>query len=174
MPRRNSSNKQSNYESTEAWYGNEYIQKKVLELYPSIKEELEGCFDHTQIAMHVTYDIIRNGLLSLKGRGIRLKCISEVTPENIIYCKKLIEIAEVRHLAGIKSNFSIADKKDWLLYAVSNEEQPLSHAIRSNIKGIVDAQQYLFETLWNKAIPAEDKIREIEEGIVPGYYKDHF
>lgn len=37
--------------------------------------------------------------------------------------------------------------------------------------GLVDAQQYLFETLWNKAIPAEDKIREIEEGIVPDFIK---
>ena len=34
------------------------------------------------------------------------------------------------------------------------------------MKGIVDAQQYLFETLWSKAIPIEKKIKEIEEGVV--------
>ena len=34
------------------------------------------------------------------------------------------------------------------------------------MKGIVDAQQYLFETLWSKAIPIEKKIREIEGGVI--------
>ena len=34
------------------------------------------------------------------------------------------------------------------------------------MKGIVDAQQYLFETLWSKAMPIEKKIREIEEGVI--------
>ena len=28
-------------------------------------------------------------------------------------------------------------------------------------------QQYIFEILWNKATPAEQRIREIEEGIQP-------
>jgi hypothetical protein len=37
------------------------------------------------------------------------------------------------------------------------------------VKGIVDTQQYLFETLWSKAIPIEKKIREIEDGV-----KDEF
>jgi two-component system, OmpR family, sensor histidine kinase VicK len=46
------------------------------------------------------------------------------------------------------------------------KNNPLSHAIVTNVKGIVDAQQYLFETLWSKAIPIEKKIKEIEEGIV--------
>lgn len=41
----------------------------------------------------------------------------------------------------------------------------------SNVKGIVDAQQYLFETMWRNAIPAEDKIRELEEGVVPDFIK---
>ena len=38
-----------------------------------------------------------------------------------------------------------------------------------NRKGVVDAQQYLFDILWNKAIPAEQKIKEIEEGIKPAF-----
>jgi len=36
---------------------------------------------------------------------------------------------------------------------------------------MVEAQQYLFDTLWNKAIPAEQKIREIEDGINPAFIK---
>jgi len=52
-----------------------------------------------------------------------------------------------------------------MLYGVSQEKDPLSQAIVTSVKGLVDAQQYMFENLWNKAIPAEHKIKEIEEGI---------
>jgi two-component system sensor histidine kinase VicK len=33
------------------------------------------------------------------------------------------------------------------------------------VRSIVEQQRYLFENLWNKAIPAEHKIMEIEEGV---------
>ncbi|MGA8484542.1 MAG: HAMP domain-containing sensor histidine kinase, partial [Nitrososphaeraceae archaeon] len=37
----------------------------------------------------------------------------------------------------------------------------------SNVKEIVEQGQYIFDTLWSKTIPAEQKIREIDEGIIP-------
>lgn len=153
-------------ETTEVLYGNDNIQRRVLENYSQIKEQHDACIDHTEVAMIVTYDTIWNGLLNLKKRGVKMRCIVEATSENIVYCKKLIVIAQVRHLTGLRSNFGIADRKLCLLHTIANEEQPLSHAIMTNVKGIVDAQQYLFETLWSKAIPIEKKIKEIEEGIV--------
>ena len=50
-----------------------------------------------------------------------------------------------------------------------NEDQPLTHAIITNAKALVEAQQFLFDTLWNQAIPAQDKILEIEEGMKPPF-----
>jgi len=34
---------------------------------------------------------------------------------------------------------------------------------------VVKQGQYVFDTFWHKAIPAEDRIREIEEGIKPDF-----
>ena len=42
-------------------------------------------------------------------------------------------------------------------------------AIYSNIREIVGQQHSIFETLWNKSIPAEDIIKEIEQGIEPEF-----
>ena len=39
--------------------------------------------------------------------------------------------------------------------------------IRSNVREIIEQQRYLFETLWEKAISGEQKIQEIEKGILP-------
>jgi two-component system, OmpR family, sensor histidine kinase VicK len=44
----------------------------------------------------------------------------------------------------------------------------LQQVIYSNVKEIVEQQQYLFEGFWNRAIPAETKIKELEEGIILG------
>ena len=38
-------------------------------------------------------------------------------------------------------------------------------AVYSNVIEDIQQQQYVFEILWNKATPAEQRIREIEEGI---------
>jgi hypothetical protein len=39
--------------------------------------------------------------------------------------------------------------------------------IYSNVRELVEQQQYIFDTIWNKSIPADEKIKEIEEGIQP-------
>jgi hypothetical protein len=36
------------------------------------------------------------------------------------------------------------------------------------MKKIIEHQRYLFETLWNKVIPAEQRINEIEQGVTLG------
>jgi two-component system, OmpR family, sensor histidine kinase VicK len=41
--------------------------------------------------------------------------------------------------------------------------------IYTNVRELVEHQQYVFDTLWNKSITSEEKIKEIEEGIQPSY-----
>jgi two-component system, OmpR family, sensor histidine kinase VicK len=153
-------------ERTEALYGNDRIIKRILETFSWIKQRLDGCIDHTEPAIHIM-EPIWSELVKLKEKGIIMRLVTEITSENVVYCKKLIEIAELRHLDGVRSNFGIADGKEYLGHTISQQDKPLSHAIISNVKGIVEAQQYLFEMLWIKGIPAEQKIRELEEGIIP-------
>ena len=92
-----------------------------------------------------------------------------MTKENISYCKQIMEIAELRHLEGIKGNFGIADGVDYRATATLQKNLPPSQAIRSTVKSFVEQQQYFFDMLWNKAIPADQKIKEIEEGISPEF-----
>ena len=39
-----------------------------------------------------------------------------------------------------------------------------------NIKEVIEQQHYIFDNLWNKSIVANEKIREIEEGIESEFY----
>ena len=93
----------SHHETTEVLYGNENIQRRVLEGFSRVNKELDGCSDHSEVALNVTHDAIWNGFLRLKKKGVRLRTVVEITSENISYVKKLMEVFEVRHLTGVKS-----------------------------------------------------------------------
>jgi two-component system sensor histidine kinase VicK len=105
----------------------------------------------------------------LKAKGIRQRFITEITQENVRYSKELAKHVELRHLEGVKGNFGIVDGKEYGAAANIYDLQPPVEFIYSNVKTFVEQQQYFFETLWNKAIPAEQRIKEIEEGRVVHY-----
>jgi two-component system, OmpR family, sensor histidine kinase VicK len=58
-------------------------------------------------------------------------------------------------------------KSEYLAPITSRDKiKPADIIIFSNVKEKVEHQQYVFDTFWDKALPAEQRIREIEEGIV--------
>jgi two-component system, OmpR family, sensor histidine kinase VicK len=130
----------------------------------NLRYKCESCTDCT--APSVAIEVFRKPMEDAKSRGISFRYLTEITPSNVGYCKRLSKLAELRHLDQIKGNFSIFDDKVYLASTIVKEAQPVAQLIYSNVKTIVEQQQYLFETLWNRAIPAEQKVREIEEGRV--------
>jgi signal transduction histidine kinase len=110
-------------------------------------------------------------LLNFKKRGIKLRYITDITKDNISYCKELMKFADdIRYLDGIKGNFMLGESEylasATLLQEVQQPMRPIQQVIYSNVKDIVEQQKYVFESFWNKAIPSEQRIKEIEQGFV--------
>lgn len=58
-------------ETTEVLYGNDNIQGRVVEAYSWIQEEeLDGCFDYSEVSMHIELEAIYNFHVQLKRKGI--------------------------------------------------------------------------------------------------------
>ena len=115
---------------------------------------------------------IKEARINAKDRGVKFRYIMEITKDNLSYCKKIIKEsdAELRHLDKVKGNFEINDGgKEYITTAHLQKAKPLKQLIYSNVKEIGEQQQYVFNTLWNKAIPSKEKIKEIEEGIIPEF-----
>src|SRR5215470_6402482 len=111
---------------------------------------------------------IKKAFLDAKSRGARLRYLTEITIDNISYCKVLIKIVdELRHLDGMKGNFMISESEYLAPVLLEEEGKIASQLIYSNVDQIVEQHQYMFETLWSKAIPSEQRIRKIEEGVQP-------
>jgi hypothetical protein len=126
--------------------------------------------NYTRPALAILIEPIKQAFVDAKSRAIRLRYLTEITNSNISYCKELMGIVnEFRHLDGIKAN-SIISETEYLAPLILYEEGKIaSQIIYSNVKEIVEQGQYIFDTLWNTAIPAERKIDEIEEGIEPEF-----
>ena len=124
--------------------------------------------NYTRPPLAILIEPIKNAFLDGKSRGIKLRYLTEITKDNIAYCKELITIVdELRHLDGIKGNFMISETEYLAPLILYEKDKTASQTIYSNVKELVEQQQYIFDTIWSKAIPAEQKIKEIEEGIEP-------
>jgi two-component system, OmpR family, sensor histidine kinase VicK len=152
-------------EVTEIWYGSENIIKKSWEIVSGAKVSSDYCHNSKSPSVFVTNPHYLRAMTELSERGVKLRFVTEITKQNIEHCKRLAKYVELRHLDGVKGNVAIIDGKEYGATANQPEFQPPTEFIHSNVKEFVAQQQYFFETLWNKAIPAEKKIREIEQGI---------
>lgn len=145
----------------------EDVIKLVLRLSPKVRNSLDGCFDYTGPSIQVETKPVWKEIIKLYKRGVRLRFITEVTSKNIHYCKEMMKYVEVRHLEAVKGNFGIQDGQHYLGHIIQKEGEPPRQLFHVSIKGFVKQQQYLFDNLWSKAIPAEQRIVEIEEGVIP-------
>src|SRR5215467_12864442 len=148
----------------------------IIDTYLRILHNANGRWDYFADVRSLSvvpfgFDAIKKGISEAKAKGTRLRFITEITQENISCTKEFIETAELRHLDGVKGNFGVSDSE---YIAISTTDACLSkkrltttipHAVYSNVIEDIQQQQYLFEILWDKATPAEQRIKEIEEGI---------
>jgi two-component system sensor histidine kinase VicK len=154
-------------EKTEVVYGTEDVIDTELRFFFEAKSRIDTCMDYTRPPLVVGIEPIRKSFVVAKSKGVRLRYLTEITNENLSSCKEILKVVdELRHLDGIKGNFMISER-EYLATTNSREKtQPSTIIISSNVKEIVEHQQYVFDTFWNKAIRAEQKIKEIEEGII--------
>lgn len=158
------------HEKTEVFYSGENVVRKVLRLFSNTKSRIVACVDHTRPLLAIETEGAKDSFLDARNRGIETRFITEITNDNISYCKELIKLVdELRHLDGIKGNFYVNETEYLAPTTFHDRGKPASEFIYSNQKEFVEHQHYVFDTLWNKSISAEEKIREIEDGITPEF-----
>jgi two-component system, OmpR family, sensor histidine kinase VicK len=117
--------------------------------------------------MIIKYDIYKDNYIKARRRGAKIRFVTEITKHNIQYCKELRTIVdEFRHLDNLKGSIAVNDF-EFLGSTTWRETQLLTPVTYSNEKEVVEQQRYIFDTFWKKAISFDQRIMEIEEGIIP-------
>ena len=155
-------------EIAEVVQGNEKVINIVMNFISRANTGIDACVDQSRPAVSMDNVQIRELIISAHSRGVKLRCITEITASNMASCKQLLEIVdELRHLDGVTGSFYVSDKECLVPVLVHEKGKPVSQIIYWNVREAVKQQQYVFETLWNKAISAQQKINEIEKGELP-------
>lgn len=152
--------------ATKVLYGVETVVNTIIEFLNRTNDVVYACVDQTRPVLTLDTLDLKNAFLYAKRRGVKLHYVTEITKDNISYCKQLMDMVdELRHLDGIKGNFYVSES-GYLAPATAHEVgKSASQVIYSNVTEIIEHQRYVFDSFWNKAIQAGDRIREIEEGI---------
>ena len=156
-------------EKTELLYGVEAAVGKGVWFMKNVKIGMDLFGEKNGPSIIIEFEAYKNNYIDIIKRGGKIRLITEITKENLHYCKELETIVtEMRHLEGLIGGIAVSES-EYMSTTTLREKQLLTQVFYSNANEVVKQGQYVFDTFWHKAIPAEDRIREIEEGIEPDF-----
>jgi two-component system sensor histidine kinase VicK len=155
-------------EVAEVIKGDENVMKIALRFISKAATSIDVCLDYSRSELSTDTEQIGVLINTSRKRGVKIRCITEITASNVNSCKRLMGIIdELRHLDGIAGTFYVSDTECFIPEIIHKKGKPASQVIYWNVKETVKQQQYVFDTLWNKAISGQQKINEIEKGELP-------
>jgi two-component system, OmpR family, sensor histidine kinase VicK len=154
-------------ERTEVLRNPQDMIETTLRIYGKMSEYMNAICDDKGAQVAINTKPIWEGMHVLKRRGVKLRWITDINKENLDWCKEFMKIVELRHLDRIEGAFGIHDGKYYMASVnVTREGKTFpGELIVSTVKVIVQQQQQIFSLLWDKAIPAKQRIKEIEQGL---------
>jgi hypothetical protein len=149
------------------YHGSGNANKVLLGFIDRAKTKIDSCISYTAPSVIIETNAIREKRKdAVSQRGLKLRYVIEITKDNVDYVRQMLSFSEIRHLDGMKGNFEVADQREYVAVATLQKAQPIPQLIFSNIPEIVEQQQFVFDSFWKMAIPAKQKIREIEHGVI--------
>jgi hypothetical protein len=134
----------------------EEIVKAIERFQANTKTFWGACVDSTLPSFSVGR--VKQGYQEAKGRSVRILYITEITKDNLPYCREIMQFAELRHLEGVRGNFAVSDTE---YVAGAKRGSALASLVQSDVKELVEQQRHIFDTLWKHAVPAKERIEQL-------------
>ena len=136
-------------------------EANIIDIIYNARKFLNICGDST-LPKFILSETNRNGLEQAKRTGVRIRCITEITKDNLSYCKELMKFTEIRHLNKFVGNSIIGDK-EYLAQSVGHVFT--SNLTYSNENRMLEQQNSVFENLWNNATTQKKQTSTLELGV---------
>jgi hypothetical protein len=137
--------------------------KAMSGVISKLKKGIDCYFDTRNLPMMIKIlSVDSQKIRELKGDGARLRCITEISRENLPVCKEMMKYFELFHTSCLTGSFLIADEQEYLGYLTSAKgEEKLLRIVNPSF---VDTQRFLVSTMIDRALPASQRILEIGRG----------
>ncbi len=137
-------------------------------LYSHLETMLRSAEDSVYIMTTETgfirkVDAFKPILEELKNRGVKIRIITPIKPENARYVKDLLSIAEIRDAGDLRGRVITVDGKEVLLILTDDKKvhPTFDLGIWINSEFLARAIQSLIDKAWDKLKPAEEKLKEL-------------
>ena len=155
---------------TEVLTDRKLVMDRALDVFSSAKKGLDILAETMTPPESDQSQEVKNAAeayFGIRKRGGRLRILTKIDEKNVEYCKELLRNAELRHLDDVRGNFAISES-EYISSPTSTTFQPnvMVTVIYSNARPFIEQNRIVFERLWDMATPAEERIKEIEEGVV--------
>ena len=153
-------------ETTKVYYGEEDAIRIFMQAIANVKEQAVICSDANSPIFSMSIEAVKKLYVAFRETGVRIRQIVEITNDNLRYCKEFMDYVELRHMDNVKGNMAVSET-EYVATALLESSMPVTQTIYSNVKAFLEQQHYFFENLWSRAIPAEQRIKELEDEISP-------
>ena len=129
-----------------------------------VKKSIDCYFDSRNLLLMTNILSANNPQIkSLRVNGARLRCITEINLENLAQCKEIMKEFELFHTSCMTGSFLIADDIEYVGYLTS-EKGRAEKLLRIVNPSFVETQKFLVNTILDKALPANHRIKELGKG----------
>lgn len=137
------------------------ISQFVPQFISKLGRSLDCYVDATNITSIISA-LPHQDVVQLRSKGVKLRCITEITKDNLSHCIEMMKYFELYHAPLLQGNFVILDEEEYLGYATSEKGKDALISIR--VPSFIAGQLFLFNNLAKNALPARQRIREIGKG----------
>lgn len=149
------------YKDTGVLIGIENITHAIEEFINRANTRYDVCADSSVPSFIVNKGIISNFIQFKYHRNGQIRYITEVTKENLDYCKQIMKAGELRHLKGLKGVFRV-NETELHHNIILDQQNHMAIMICSKMNETVSQYQKVFDILWEEAIPFTDRLNQIQ------------
>ena len=112
--------------------------EKIRVFIQSTHTKMDLTFDCQGPSILITTPSYRDGFKDILKKGCKIRGITEITPENITFCKEMINmVTELRHLDGLKGGLAI-NETEYMATNLIQKMQPLTEVYWSNAVNVIE------------------------------------
>ena len=112
------------------------ITKVYSQILDNANKRWDFYADTKSLAVPFAIEQVNRAILDAKNRGVRFRFVTEITNDNVTFCKNsVLKVAEIRHLGGIKGNFGVSDTE----YISTSDSFSTRYRVASDIEQNIEA-----------------------------------
>ena len=124
--------------TTRVIYGMQNVLEAETGLFQRAAHRIDTCMNYTRPPLAISLPQITAAFLDAKKRGVKLRYITEITEDNLSYCKELMHLVhDLRHLDTIRNNFMMSEKEYLAPLVLDDRETISSELVYSNVIQVV-------------------------------------